>query len=50
MEILRVSPYAAVPVNFIIPAGVSESNITVTITDMADLSVSTLTFLNKVLK
>jgi hypothetical protein len=44
MEILRVSPYAAVPVNFIIPAGVSESNITVTITDMADLSVSTSTF------
>jgi hypothetical protein len=44
MEILRVSPYAAIPVNFVIPAGISESDITVTITDMADLSVSTSTF------
>jgi len=44
MEILRVSPYATVPVNFVIPAGILESDITVTITDMADLSVSTSTF------
>jgi hypothetical protein len=47
MEILRVSPYADIPVNFVIPAGVTSSTITVHITDMADLSVSTLTFLNK---
>ncbi len=44
MEILRVSPYAPIPVNFVIPAGITESDITVTITDMADLSVSTSTF------
>jgi hypothetical protein len=46
MEILRVSPYAEVPVNFVIPAGVTDADITVTITDMADLSISTLTFLD----
>jgi hypothetical protein len=45
MEILRVSPYAEIPVNFTIPAGIVESDITVTITDMADLSISTSTFL-----
>jgi hypothetical protein len=44
MEILRVSPYAEVPVNFVIPAGIVDAGITVTITDMADLSISTLTF------
>jgi hypothetical protein len=44
MEILRVSPYAEVPVNFVIPAGVTDADITVTITDMADLSISTSTF------
>jgi len=44
MEILRVSPYAEIPVNFVIPAGITNSDITVTITDMADLSVSTSTF------
>ena len=41
---MRVSPYAEVPVNFIIPAGVLDADITVTITDMADLSISTSTF------
>jgi hypothetical protein len=44
MEILRVSPYAEIPVNFVIPAGITDSDITVTITDMADLSMSTSTF------
>ena len=44
MEILRVSPYAAIPVNFVIPAGIVDADITVTITDMADLSISTSTF------
>ena len=48
MEILRVSPYADISVDFVVPAGITSSTITVTITDMADLSVSTLTFLNKV--
>ena len=44
MEILRVSPYAEVPVNFVVPAGITDADITVTITDMADLSISTLDF------
>jgi hypothetical protein len=44
MEILRVSPYAEVPVNFVIPSGILDADITVTITDMADLSISTSTF------
>ena len=48
MEILRVSPYADISVDFVVPAGIASSTITVNITDMADLSVSTLTFLNKV--
>ena len=44
MEILRVSPYAEIPVNFVIPSGIIDADITVTITDMADLSISTSTF------
>lgn len=44
MEILRVSPYAEVPVNFVVPAGIVDADITVTITDMADLSISELAF------
>jgi hypothetical protein len=48
MEILRVSPYADISVDFVVPTGVTSSTITANITDMADLSVSTLTFLNKV--
>jgi hypothetical protein len=48
MEILRVSPYADISVNFVVPVGITSSTITASITDMADLSVSTLTFLNKV--
>jgi hypothetical protein len=48
MEILRVSPYADISVDFVVPAGITSSTITVNITDMADLSLSTLTFLNKV--
>ena len=46
MEILRVSPYAEISVNFTIPAGVVNADFTVTITDMADLSISTLEFLD----
>jgi hypothetical protein len=48
MEILRVSPYADISVDFVVPVGITSSTITATITDMADLSMSTLTFLNKV--
>jgi hypothetical protein len=48
MEILRVPPYADISVNFVVPAGITSSTITANITDMADLSVSTITFLNKV--
>jgi hypothetical protein len=44
MEILRVSPYAEVPANFTIPAGIVDADITVTITDMADLSILISTF------
>jgi|688.fasta_scaffold278911_2 hypothetical protein len=47
MEILRVSPYAEISVDFLVPAGITSSTITANVTDMADLSVSTLTFLNK---
>ena len=46
MEILRVSPYADISVDFVVPAGITSSDITVTITDMADLSISTLEFLD----
>jgi hypothetical protein len=44
MEILRVSPYADVPANFVVPAGITNKDISVTITDMADLSISELNF------
>ena len=44
MEILRVSPYAEIPVNFTIPAGIVDADIIATITDMADLSISILEF------
>jgi hypothetical protein len=44
MEILRVSPYADVPANFVVPAGIINKDISVTITDMADLSISELNF------
>jgi hypothetical protein len=44
MEILRVSPYADVPANFVVPTGITNKDISVTITDMADLSISELNF------
>jgi hypothetical protein len=46
MEILRVSPYSDITVGFVVPAGVTSSDITVNVTDMADLSVSTSTLTN----
>jgi len=44
MEILRVPPYANIPVMYTIPTGVVDEDVTVTVTDLADLSISTLEF------
>ena len=44
MEILRVPPYANIPVTYTIPTGVVDKDVTVTVTDLADLSISTLEF------
>ena len=44
MEILRVPPYANIPVIYTIPTGVVDQDVTVTVTDLADLSISTLEF------
>ena len=44
MEILRVPPYANIPVIYKIPTGVVDKDVTVTVTDLADLSISTLEF------
>lgn len=44
MEILRVPPYANIPVIYTIPANIVDEYVTVTVTDLADLSISTLEF------
>lgn len=44
MDILRVPPYADVPVVYTIPASIVDEDVTVLVTDMADLSLSTLEF------
>jgi len=44
MEILRVPPYADIPVIYTIPSGIADKDVTVLITDMADLSISILEF------
>lgn len=44
MDILRVPPYTDIPVTYTIPASVVDEDVTVFVTDMADLSVSTLEF------
>lgn len=45
MEILRVPPYADIDIEFTIPAGyVSNTIFSVVVTDMSDLSLSTLSF------
>ena len=44
MEILRVPPYANIPVIYTIPTDVVDEDVTVTVTDLADLSISTLEF------
>lgn len=45
MEILRVPPYDAIAVNFIVPSGYNEVDMYARVTDMADLSVQVLEFL-----
>lgn len=45
MEILRVPPYDSIVVNYTVPSGYSDVDIFARITDMADLSFSTLEFL-----
>ena len=45
MEILRVPPYDEILVNFVVPAGYTDADIYARVTDMADLSVQELEFL-----
>jgi hypothetical protein len=45
MEILRVPPYDDIVVNFVVPSGYVDADIYARVTDMADLSVQTLEFL-----
>jgi hypothetical protein len=45
MEILRVPPYDDILVNFVVPAGYTDADIYARVTDMADLSVQDLEFL-----
>lgn len=45
MEILRVPPYDDILVNFVVPTGYTDADIYARITDMADLSVQVLEFL-----
>ena len=44
MEILRVPPYANIPVTYTVPTSVVDEDVTVTVTDLADLSIFTLEF------
>ena len=44
MEILRVPPYSDININYVIPASIVDEDVTVLITDLADLSISTLDF------
>ena len=46
MEILRVPPYETIAVNFVVPAGYNNIDIYARVTDMADLSVEDLEFLD----
>jgi hypothetical protein len=46
MEILRVPPYDDIAVNFVVPSGYQDADIYARVTDMADLSVQTLDFLD----
>jgi len=44
MEILRVPPYSNIDIDYVIPASIVDEDVTVLITDLADLSLSTLEF------
>ena len=46
MEILRVPPYETIAVNFVVPAGYINVDIYARVTDMADLSVQDIEFLD----
>ena len=46
MEILRVSPYETIAVNFVVPSGYNDVDIYARVTDMADLSVQSIEFLD----
>ena len=46
MEILRVPPYDTIAVNFVVPVGYNDVDIYARVTDMADLSVQDLDFLD----
>lgn len=46
MEILRVPPYETIVVDFVVPSGYDEVDLYARVTDMADLSVQDLEFLN----
>jgi len=46
MEILRVPPYETIAVNFVVPAGYNNVDIYARVTDMADLSVQDIDFLD----
>jgi len=46
MEILRVPPYETIAVNFVVPSGYNDVDIYARVTDMADLSVQGIEFLD----
>ena len=46
MEILRVPPYETIAVNFVVPSGYNDVDIYARVTDMADLSVQEVEFLD----
>ena len=46
MEILRVPPYETIAVNFVVPVGYNSVDIYARVTDMADLSVQSIEFLD----
>ena len=46
MEILRVPPYQTIAVNFVVPSGYNDVDIYARVTDMADLSVQSIEFLD----
>jgi len=46
MEILRVPPYETIAVNFVVPSGYNDVDIYARVTDMADLSIQEVEFLD----